>query len=185
MPLQRQDVTPPIRVNDKIVQVGPLDWSGFKALVEAFAKADLPLPTLGDSLRQKLADVQASARASGTLALVDLAGLVYEFVASNLPTLYQWLLKHPPLVTALVRGASNLTDDEIASLSAGEVLRIARVAYATLMADGVFSEAAGFFGDALGLRPAAPAESDSSAVIPVEDSASESKSRSPPQPAGA
>src|SRR5487761_1813580 len=85
MPI-REDVTPLIRVNDKIVQVGALDWSGFKALVEAFAQADLPLPALNDALRQKL----AAAIASGMLSLVDLAGLVYEFVTGNLPTLYQW-----------------------------------------------------------------------------------------------
>lgn len=182
--LSRIDVNPPIRVGDKIVQVGPLDWSGFKALVEAFAKADLPLPSLDDSLRQKLAEVQASARASGTLSLVDLAGLVYEFVAGNLPTLYQWLLSHPPLLTALVRGASNLSDDEIASLSTGEVLRVARAAYAALVADGVFAEAAGFFGEMIGLRPVASAESTSSAATDAEDSASESRLPSAPQPVG-
>ena len=85
----RTDITPTIRIADKIVQVGPLDWSGFKALVEAFAKADLPLPSLSDALRQKLSDVQGATRATGTLSLADLAGLVYEFVAGNLPTLYQ------------------------------------------------------------------------------------------------
>jgi hypothetical protein len=183
--LNRTDVKPTIRVGDKIVQVGPLDWSGFKGLVEAFAKADLPLPSLNDPLRQKLADVQAGARATGALSLVDLAGLVYEFVAGNLPTLYQWLLKHPPLVTALLRGASNLTDDEIASLSTGEVLRIARAAYAALVSDCVFTEAAGFFGELIGLRPVAPAVSETSAAVVVAGSASESRSASPPQPVGA
>ena len=185
--LNREDLKPPLRVGDKIVQVGPLDWSGFKTLIEAFAQADLPLPSLADEgLRQKLAAVQASARTTGTLSFVDLAGLVYEFVAGNLPTLYQWILKHPPLLTALVRGASNLTDDEIASLSAGEVLRIARAAYAALVADGVFTEAAGFFGELVGMRSLAPATSvESSAVLAAADSASESKSASPPQPVGA
>ncbi|HVA50229.1 MAG TPA: hypothetical protein VNH11_27995 [Pirellulales bacterium] len=186
MPLPRTDVQPPIRVGDKIIQVGPLDWSGFKALVEAFAKADLLLPSLNDGLRTKLAEVQTAARATGTLSLVDLAGLVYEFVAGNLPTLYQWLLKHPPLVTALVRGASNLTDDEIASLSPGEVLRVARAAYSALVADGVFAEAAGFFGELVGMRPPGPAASGaSSALLDVADYASESKSASPPPPVGA
>jgi hypothetical protein len=195
MPI-REDVIPPIRVGDKIVQVGPLDWSGFKALVEAFAKADLPLPSLNDALRQRLADVQASARASGSLSLIDLVGLVYEFVAGNLPTLFQWLLKHPPLVTALVRGASNLSDDEIASLTTGQVLRVARAAYAALVADGVFAEAASFFGEIVGIRPLATAagepyqpeaqarRGDSAAPI-VDEFASESRSASPLQPAGA
>ena len=181
----REDVKPPIRVNDKIVQVGPLDWSGFKALVEAFSRADLPLPSLSDSLRQRLADLQAAARASGTLSLVDLASLLYEFVAGNLPTLYQWLLKHPPLMTALVRGASNLSDEEIAGLSTGKVLRVARAAYAALVADGVFKEAAGFFGDAVSLRPAAPTACESSAAAVAEECASELKSPLPPQPVGA
>ena len=181
----RTDITPTIRVADKIVQVGPLEWSGFKALVEAFAKADLPLPSLSDALRQKLSDVQAAARATGTLSLVDLAGLVYEFVAGNLPTLYQWLLKHPPLVTALVRGASNLTDDEIASLSPGQVLRVARASYAALVSDGVFTEAAGFFGELVGLRPPdGDASAMSSAAPAATDFANASRSASPPSPAG-
>jgi hypothetical protein len=173
----REDVNPPIRVNDKIVQVGALDWSGFKGLVDAFAQADLPLPSLNDSaLRQKLAEVQAGAKASGTLSLVDLASMAYEFIAGNLPILYQWILKHPPLVTALVRGASNLTEDEVASLSAGEALRVARAAYAALVGDGVFAEAAGFFGELVGLRPAAAAASAASFAPPTAaDSASESK----------
>jgi hypothetical protein len=182
MPI-REDVKPLIRVNDKVAQVGPLDWSGFKALVEAFAKADLPLPSLGDALKHKLTDVQAAARATGTLSLADLAGLVYEFVSGNLPTLYQWLLKHPPLVTALVRGASNLTDDEIASLSPGQVLRVARASYAALVSDGVFTEAAGFFGELIGLRP--PDAAASSAVAAAADLASESRSASPPSAVGA
>ncbi|MGH7139524.1 MAG: hypothetical protein ACREHD_27575 [Pirellulales bacterium] len=183
----REDFNPPIRVNDKVVQVGALDWSGFKALVDAFAQADLPLPSLNDSaLRQKLADVQAAAKASGTLSLVDLAGVLYEFVAGNLPTLYQWMLRHPPLLTALVRGASNLTEDEIASLSAGEVLRVSRAAYAALVGDGVLAEAAGFFGELVGLRPPATVASAANSAPPIAaESASESKSASPPQPAGA
>lgn len=183
----RVDVTPPIRVGDKIVQVGPLDWSGFKTLVEAFAKAELPLPSLADEgLRQKFAAVQANAKTSGTLAVVDLAGLAYEFVAGNLPTLFQWILRHPPLVTALVRGASNLTDDEIGGLSAGEVLRIARGAYAALVQDGVFTEAAVFFGELLGMRPPGAAASAENSAVPIAaDCANESKSASPPQPVGA
>lgn len=186
MPI-RNDVNPPIRVNDKVVQVGPLDWSGFKGLVEAFAKADLPLPALNDNaVRQKFAVVQAGAKATGALSLADLAGLVYEFVAGNLPTLYQWVLRHPPLVTALARGASNLTDDEIASLSAGQVLHVARSAYAALVDDGVFAEAAGFFGELLGMRPGDSAASAEHSAAPVAaDSANASKSASPPQPVGA
>ncbi|HET6882178.1 MAG TPA: hypothetical protein VFI31_18585 [Pirellulales bacterium] len=183
----RVDVNPPIRVGDKIVQVGPLDWSGFKALVEALAQADLPLPSLnGDALRQKLAEVQAKAKASGTLALVDVAAIVYEFAAGNLPILYQWILKHPPLLTALLRGASNLSEEEIAGLTAGEVLRMSRAAYSALVNDGVFAEAACFFGEVVGLRPPAAAASGPTSAPPnAADSASESKSSSPPQPAGA
>jgi hypothetical protein len=186
MPTPRVDLTPHLRAGDKIVQVGPLDWAGFKLLVDAFAQANLPLPTLNDvALRQKLAEVQAGARAPGSLSLADLVGLAYEFVAGNLPTLFQWILKHPPLVTALVRGASNLTEDEIAALSAGEVLRVARAAYAALVRDGVFAEAAGFFGELVGLRPPTTTASDQAFTPPLAaDSASVLKSASPPQPAG-
>ena len=183
----REDVKPPIRVGDKIVQVGPLDWSGFKTLVDALAKADLPLPNLrDDAVRQKLAALTAAAKASGALPIVDLADLIYELVTSNLPTLYQWMLRHPALVTALVRGASNLSDEEIAGLSAGEVLRVARAAYSALVGDGVFAEAASFFGELLGMRPGAPAASGENSAVPVAvDCASASKSASVPQPVGA
>jgi hypothetical protein len=185
MPI-RKDLNPPIRVGDKIVQVGPLDWSGFKALVEAFARADLPLPDLNDdAVRQKLAALQASAKTTGALPIVDLAGLIYEFVAHNLPTLYQWILKHPPLVSALVRGASNLSDEEIVGLSAGEVLRVARAAYAALVGDGVFAEAAGFFGELLGMPRGGLTSSIESSVVPVAaDCANELKSASAPSPVG-
>lgn len=185
MTISRMDLTSHLRVGDKIVQVGPLDWSAFKALVDAFAQADLPLPALKDgALRQKLAEIQAGAKASGVLSLVDLAGLAYEFVAGNLPVLFQWMLKHPPLVTALVRGASNLTEEEVAGLSAGEVLRVARAAYAALVRDGVFAEAAGFFGELAGLRPPAAASGESSAPATAAVSAGVLKSPSPPQPVG-
>ncbi|HEX7379657.1 MAG TPA: hypothetical protein VF278_21215 [Pirellulales bacterium] len=180
----RVDLIPHLRVHDKIVQIGPLDWSGFKALVDAFALANLPLPVLNDgALRRKLAELQDGAKTSGTLSLVDLAGLAYEFIAGNLSCLVQWILKHPPLVTALVRGASNLTDEEIASLSAGEVLRVARAAYAALVRDGVFAEAAGFFGELVGLRPPA-AGGEAFRPPTAADSVSASKSPSPASPVG-
>ena len=88
-------------------------------------------------------------------------------------------------MTALVRGASNLTDDEIASLSPGQVLRVARAAYAALVSDGVFTEAASFFGELVGLRPPdAAASAMSSAAPAAADFASASRSASPPSPAG-
>lgn len=184
MTKSRVDLTPHLRVHDKIVQVGPLDWSAFKALVDAFAQANLPLPSLNDgALRRKLTELQADAKSSRSLSLVDLAGMLYEFVAGNVSCLFQWILKHPPLVTALVRGASNLTEEEIASLSPGEVFRVARAAYAALVRDGVFAEAAGFFGELVGLRPPA-ASGEVFRPATAADSVSALKSPSPASPVG-
>lgn len=151
----RKNLVPALQVKDKIVQVGALDWGSFRSLVDVFAKADLPLPTLDtDGLRTKLAAVQATASVEGAVNIADLVGLVIEFVSSNLPTITVWIAKHPPLVEALVTGASNLTAEELGSLTPGQMLRVARAAFRELVDDGVFAEAGAFFGELLGLKPA-------------------------------
>lgn len=151
----RHNIEPALQVGDKIVQIGPLDWSAFRHVVEVFAKADLPLPKLdSDALKQKLGNMQASASLDGSINVADVIGLVIEFVSENLPTIAAWFAKHPPLLEALVTGATNLTPEETAALTTGQVLRVARAAFRELVNDGVFAEAAGFFGELLGLRPA-------------------------------
>ncbi|HEX5442271.1 MAG TPA: hypothetical protein VFW87_00520 [Pirellulales bacterium] len=186
MPQTRTELHPQIVVGDKLVQVGPLDWGGFRTLVDELARADLPLPSLeATSLRQKLAQLAGGAGPAGGIPLSGVVELAVEFVAGNLPVLYQWALKHPPLLTALVRGSSNLNDDEVRQLSAGQALRVARAAWQALLADGFFAEAAGFFGELVGLRAMSqPADQASSLPPPAVDSASESRSISQPSPAG-
>lgn len=187
MPQTKTELQPQIVVGDKVVQIGPLDWGGLRAVVDEFARADLPLPSLETSgLRQKVGKLADGSSPPGGLPLAVVAELAFEFVAGNLPVLYQWALKHPPLLTALVRGASNLNDDEVRQLSAGQMLRVARAAWRALVADGFFAEAAGFFGELVGLRlTGQPAVRLDSPAPPAADSASESRSISPPSPAGA
>lgn len=186
MPQPRTELHPQIIVGDKLVLVGPLDWGGFRAVIDEFARADLPLPSLETSgLRLKLAKLVEGPGMPGALSLTGVVELVFELVAGNLPVLYQWALKHPPLLAAFVRGASNLNDDEVRQLSAGQVLRVARAAWQALVADGFFAEAAGFFGELVGLRPTSqPAEPPRSPAPSAADFASASKSISPPSPIG-
>lgn len=186
MPLAKTELRPQIIVGDKVVQIGPLDWAGFKAVVDEFARADLPLPSINAAgLQERLAKLAGPAGVPGGLSLAAVVDLAFEFVAGNLPVLYQWALKHPPLLTAFVRGASNLNDDEVRQLTAGQVLRVARAAWHSLVADGFFAEAAGFFGELVGLRPMRQL-GDQSALPPppAEDCVSESKSTLPPSPVG-
>lgn len=186
MPQTRTQLHPQILVGDKAVQVGPLDWAGFRAVVDEFARADLPLPSINAAgLQERLANRAGASGAAGGLSLAAVLDLAFEFVAGNLPVLYQWVLKHPPLLTALVRGASNLNDDEVRQLSAGQMLRVARAAWQALVADGFFAEAAGFFGELVGLRLTPQmAGPPSVPPLPAADSASESRSTSPPSPVG-
>lgn len=186
MPSAKTELHPQIVVGDKLVRVGPLDWAGFRAVVDEFARADLPLPSLEiNSLQQKLAKLANGSGGSSGLSLAAVAELTFEFVAGNLPVLYQWALKHPPLLTAFVRGASNVDDDEARQLTAGQMLRVARAAWQALVADGFFAEAAGFFGELVGLRPTRPPRDEpASPPPPAEDCVSESKSTSPPSPVG-
>ena len=153
-PTQRKSLEPQLLVKDKVVQVGSLSWADFKKLVDAFSSANLPLPTLdGAALRNQVAALQATALVDGSITVSDVIGLAVEFVSSNLPTITAWVAKHPLLIDSLIAGSTNLTPEEAAMLTAGEVLRVARAALRALIDDGVFTEAAGFFGELVGLRP--------------------------------
>ena len=197
MAQEKVAVQPQITLGDKVVKVGPLDWAGLKQLVDAFSQADLPLPNLAgvsihgwlESMHQELAQAGnalariARANQRSNLKLYE---LLVDFVSENLPALWQWALKHPPIVAALVAGSSNVTSDEMEQLSAGQFLRLARAGWQALVDDGFFSEAVGFFGGLLGLGTnAVPAASPSSAAASAGASASESTSASALSPAGA
>jgi hypothetical protein len=197
MAQEKVTVQPQITLGDKVVKVGPLDWAGLKQLVDAFSQADLPLPNLAglsihgwlESMQQELDqagnDLARIARANQRSNL-KLYELLVDFVSENLPALWQWALKHPPIVAALVAGSSNVTPEEMEQLSAGQFLRVARAGWQALVDDGFFTEAVGFFGGLLGLGTnAVPAASPSSAAANAGASASESTSASAPSPAGA
>lgn len=152
---------------DQLVAVGPLDWAGVKKLVEAFGKADLPLPNLDAS------------------AVADIA----TFIGMNLPVLAEWVFKHPPIVSALVVGATGLTDAQIDTLSAGKLMKVARASWKALVDDGFFEEVGGFFGDLLPLGQVSaeqgqPESESQSPPASGETSPAESKSESEPSPAG-
>ena len=197
MPQEKIAIEPQLTIGDKIVKVGPLDWAGLKQLVDAFGKADLPLPNLAglsvrgwlDAMHRELDeagdDLAKLARANQRSNL-HIYELLVDFVGENLPALWQWLLKHPPLVAALVAGASNVTHEEMDRLSAGQFLRVARASWQALAADGFFTEAVGFFGGLLGLGGSPAATPDErSAAASTAASASELTSASAPSPAGA
>lgn len=196
MPQDKIAVEPQITIGDKIVKVGPLDWAGLKQLVDTFGKADLPLPNLAglsvrgwlDSMHRELDeagnDLAKLARANQRSNL-HIYELLVDFVGENLPALWQWLLKHPPLVAALVAGASNVTHEEMDQLTAGQCLRVARASWQALVADGFFAEAVGFFGGLLGLGASVQASGDTSVAASTAASASESTSASAPLPVGA
>lgn len=196
MPQEKTAVEPQITIGDKIVKVGPLDWAGLKQLVEAFGKADLPLPNLAglsvrgwiDAMHRELDEAGddplklARANQRSNLHLYE---LLIDFVGENLPALWQWALKHPPLVAALAAGASNLTHEEMDRLTAGQLLRVARASWQALASDGFFTEAVGFFGGLLGLGGGTAEKPDEkSAAASTAESASESMSASAPSPAG-
>jgi hypothetical protein len=197
MTQEKVAVQPQITLGDKVVKVGPLDWAGLKNLVDAFSKADLPLPNLtGLSIHGWLDSMQAELDEAGEdLAKIARANqrsnlklyeIILEFLSDNLPIVWEWLLKHPPLLTALVSGSSNVAPDELEQLSAGQLLRVARAAWQALVDDGFFTEAAGFFGDLLGLGTNVanqPPQNRAAAVTAA--SASESTSVSAPSPVGA
>jgi hypothetical protein len=151
----RKSLEPQLLVKDKVVQVGSLSWADFKNLVDAFSSANLPLPTLdSEALRGQFAALQATALVDGSVTVSDIVGLLVEFVSTNLPTITTWVARHPLLIDSLIAGSTNLTPEEAATLTAGEVLRLARAAFRALIDDGVFAEAAGFFGELVGLKPA-------------------------------
>lgn len=162
MPQEKKPLQPSISVGDKVVHVGPLSWAGMKDLVSEFGRADLPLPAINFS---RFSDMLKSAESGLTAALEDpdkqaahaqlqdlrFYALLGELLSANLDVLREWIIGHPPIVTALVAAASNLAPAEIDALTAGELLRVARAAWTELVNDGFFTEAAGFFGGLLGL----------------------------------
>lgn len=189
MPINLKKLAPPIEVGDKLVHVGTLTWGGIKAVQAEFSAAKLPLPKLAvESIREGFAEIQAIyAKANGaddlSLALVTQAAnaKLYELLArlasENLPILTAWITGHPPIITALVEQATNLSPEEIDKLSAGQLMRVARAAWDELVADGFFSGAAGFFAGLVGLKVnQAPDTSKKNQADPA--------SQSPPAPSG-
>lgn len=188
MAVDYKDVDPQIKFGpnrEKLVQVGSLQWDGFNAIIDAIAKADLPIPTISadgvkafiekqqaefqdavDELQaadDSVAAIRASAKISALNANTTSAifGFVAELIGSNLPTFYQWALRHKPIVDAVLVATTNMTREEVAALRAVDAIAVARKAWERIVADGFFEEIAGFFGELLGVTRRATSANDS------------------------
>lgn len=192
----------------KTVPVKALDWKGVKAFIGALQAANIPLPEFSvgsigswiDDARAQYAamDVADDSDAALLRAAVyqqqtnlGMYKVLVELLADNVQVLYQWVLKHPPIASALVSGATGLTHEEIDGLSAGAFMKAVRASWKALVDDGFFAEVGSFFGELLPLNvsqagaqilggtqnvPASPTNSP--------ESADASKSASPAPPAG-
>lgn len=181
MAVNYKEVSPQVKFgqsNEKLAQVGSLQWSGVKAILAAFGQADLPLPNISaDGAKSFVAKAQAECQAalaeleSATDAVESLAaqaklaalnqsatagifGVATDIASANLPVLWQWVLKHPPILDAIITATSNLSKEDAESLSAADFMRVARAAWGRIIADGFFQEVGGFFAGLLGIRPA-------------------------------
>ena len=192
MPANLKPLSPPITLADgqKNVCVGALTWGDFKAVLDEFRAAKLPLPKLSvDSMSASFTRIQdlyklaaASEPQAAFVATQQASSVLYEMlgtlVAENLPTLEAWFLAHPPIVSMLVHKSSNLQPAEVDQLSAGQLLRVASAAWSALSDDGFFSEAAGFFGGLLGLKLVPAANAASQPATSGTDSENQSTSAS-------
>lgn len=172
MPAVKKNIDPPIQVDDKIVQVSSLTWAGLNDLLETLRTLNPPKPNLADEgIRQQLAAIQGAT----VLTFADILGLIYSFTAANTDVLWQWLVSCPAFIEAILKGSSNLTADDIAKLTAKEVLQIATAIRTQIQEDGLAEEAFGFFGGWLRiiLPPGNPA-SPSAETAPSEPAASSS-----------
>lgn len=130
MASELKELSPQIKLGDKLVQVGLLDWTGIESLCAALETVDLPMPKLVDG-------------SSYVEALLD-----------NLVIVKQWLVRCPQIAKPLIFGASNLTPELLGQLSATQVVRVIHAAVDNLVADGFFTELRDFF---VGLLPKATA----------------------------
>jgi hypothetical protein len=193
-----KDVSPQVKFGasrDKLAQVGSLQWAGVKSILAAFEKADLPIPTIAadgakgfveksqkefqaalaelDAAENELQSLAAQAKlgALNKSATAGIFGIVAEIASANLPVLWQWVLKHPPILDAIITATSNLTKEDAESLSAADFMRVARTAWDRILTDGFFAEVGGFFVGLLGMK-AVPSNSPSSnANIPSAQAA--------------
>ena len=123
-------------ITNKPVKVAPFDVQGLMRLAEEVRAVDLPLPKLDTD--QVMGWVGEKA---------DLTEAVIEIFTKNLPAIFKWLTTIPTLLPILLEETTNLAPEEVASLSAGQGLKVARASWVACVEDGAFSEMAGFFGD--------------------------------------
>ena len=188
MAVERKALDPQIIIKDKIVSVGPLDWKGVKDFLAAVSSANLPLPDLATGSVHSWIE---SAKVDPSLTTIGLYQVIVDLVSENMQVIYQWIINHPPIVSALVRGATGLEQEELDSLSAGTFVRVVRASWKALVDDGFFSEVGSFFVESLplSLNQAGAMVSEQGQVsqtLPAsgESSAATSKSESASPPAG-
>ena len=155
-----KEIQPSIVIGDKVVKVGPISFDGLLAVVDELKRADIPLPRLEVEnltkwLRENETILKRGAKEGGMteeqFALVSAAqqmslySIVIELLSVNLDVLWAWLLRAGPVVRRFVEHSSNLSNEEIGGLTAGQVMRIARQAWADCIADGMLAEARQLF----------------------------------------
>lgn len=175
MAVDYKDVEPQIKFGpnrEKLVQVGSLQWDGFNAIIDAIAKADLPIPKFSGEgvkafiekqqsefqaavyeLKAAAGDSVAELRASAKMQALQAGafGFIAEIIGDNLPTLYQWFLRHKAIVDAMLVATTNMSREEVGFLRAVDALVIVRQSWNRIVSDGFFEQITAFFADSLGL----------------------------------
>lgn len=154
-----KECVPPIRVEDgegkeQRVSVRSFTCQGLIRFTDEFRRADLPLPSLeGDKLARFL-DVSSSAVAAaksdgGKLDIEAVSEVIFDLIATNLPTIIRWLAGCPNLLLAALLETTNLEPRQVEEMSIGDAIRVARHVLKAVRDDGALAEAARFFGDLL------------------------------------
>lgn len=155
-----KDVQPSLIVGDKVAKVGPITFDGLLEVVDQLKRADIQLPRLEVDglikwLRENELILKRGAKEGGmteeqftlisAAQQMSLYTIVIELISVNLDVLWSWVLRSGPVVRSFVQYSTNLTSEEIGNLTAGQVMRLARLGWAECLADGMLTEAKQLF----------------------------------------
>ena len=138
---------------------------GFLDFMEQVGRENLPVPDLSragvDSWLAGLkADVsgatEETVRAVAARQHMLLIGLLVDLAATNLDTIWAWVLKSPKLMLSLIRACATDDVQQIGSLTAGEFLRLASACWEEVKKDKLLEGFGGFFGGLLPRRSHPP-----------------------------
>ncbi len=136
------------------VSVRSFTCQGLIRFTDEFRKADLPLPSLEGEKLARFLDVSSRAVAAakeegGKLDIEAVSEVIFELIATNMPTIVRWLVRFPELLLSALIETTNLAPEQVEELSIGDAIRIARHVLTAIRSDGALGEAARFFGDLL------------------------------------